>query len=215
MIGFFCFKTMIEEFLHQSNFESSLIQEIKQNGYLKKVKKGKHVIDPALDKSDIPLVLNGILKVYRKEESGGEILLYYLEKGETCAMSITCCMERKPSEVKVIAETDVEIWMIPVSHLDQWVAKYPSFRRYVFQAYQMRFDELMQTIDSLVFTNMEERLFKYLLDTKQATESFEINKTHQEIANELSTSRVVVSRLLKKLEREEKILQRRNRIEIL
>ncbi|WP_089355814.1 Crp/Fnr family transcriptional regulator [Ekhidna lutea] len=206
---------MIDETFYQTDFEPQLIQEINETGYLKTVKKNDYVIASGLDKSDIPFVLNGVLKVYRKEESGSEVLLYYLEKGETCAMSITCCMERKPSEVKVVAETDVEIWMIPSSNLDRWVSKYPSFRRYVFQAYQTRFDELMQTIDSLVFTNMEERLYKYLLDTKQATESFEINKTHQEIANELSTSRVVVSRLLKKLEREEKIIQRRNCIEIL
>ena len=215
MIGFFCYKAMIEEHLLQSSFEPLLKQEIKDTGYLKKVKKGDHVIDPGLNKGDIPLVLSGILKVYRKEATGNEVLLYYLEKGETCAMSITCCLEQKPSEVKVIAETDVEIWMIPSVNLDRWVSKYPSFRRYVFQAYQTRFDELMQTIDSLVFTNMEERLMKYLLDTKQATASFEVVKTHREIANELNTSRVVVSRLLKKLERENKILQRRNCIEIL
>lgn len=206
---------MIEEILNSVGLESQLVHEIKDSGYAKTVKKDDHIIGKGLDDGSIPIVLNGVLKVYRKEESGNEVLLYYLEKGETCAMSITCCLDRKPSEVKVIAETDAKIWLIPSTNLDRWVSKYASFRRYVFKAYQSRFDELMQTIDSLVFTNMEDRLFKYLLDTKQATESFEIKKTHLEVANELNTSRVVVSRLLKKLEREGKIIQRRNCIEIL
>lgn len=211
----FCFYKMIEEILNSIGFESQLIQEIKDSGYAKAAKKDAYIIGKGFRNNDIPIVLEGVLKVYRKEESGNEVLLYYLEKGETCAMSITCCMDRTPSEVKVIAETDVKIWMIPNANLDRWVSKYSSFRRYVFGAYQSRFDELMQTVDSLVFTNMEDRLFKYLLDTKQATESFEIRKTHLEISKELNTSRVVVSRLLKKLERDEKIIQRRNCIEIL
>ncbi|WP_370086963.1 Crp/Fnr family transcriptional regulator [Ekhidna sp.] len=206
---------MIEEILSSLGFEAQLIQEIIDSGFTKTAKKDDHIIGEGLKDKSIPIVLDGVLKVYRKEESGNEVLLYYLEKGETCAMSITCCLDSKPSEVKVIAETDVKIWMIPSANLDRWVSKYPSFRRYVFGAYQSRFDELMQTVDSLVFTNMEDRLLKYLLDTKQAIESFEIHKTHQEIADELNTSRVVVSRLLKKLEQESKIRQRRNCIEIL
>ncbi len=104
---------------------------------------------------------------------------------------------------------------MPVSNLDNWITKYPSFRRFVFNSYQTRFDELLHTIDSMVFMNLDERLYNYLLDKKIASGSFEIKKTHQQIANELNTSRVVVSRLLKKLEKEDKIEQRRNYIEIL
>lgn len=205
----------LEAVLNADHFEEGLIQEISNLGHLVSVKKGDFILDSSRSTSEIPIVIEGLLKVYRQESSGKEVLLYYLEKGETCAMSITCCMEKKPTPIKVIAEEDSKIWMFPNGKLDQWIAAYPSFRRFVLNSYQIRFDELMDTVDSLVFTNMEDRVMKYLLDTKQATESYEINKTHHQIAHELNTSRVVVSRLLKKMEQEEKIIQHRNRIEIL
>lgn len=206
---------MIEEILRAQGLEDKLIQEIIEIGYMKNVIKDDYVIDSSENRKSIPIVIEGILKVYRQESNGKEVLLYYLERGETCAMSITCCVEKRDVAIKVIAEEDAKIWMIPNFTLDKWVSKYSSFRKFVFASYQNRFDELMNTVDSLVFTNMEDRLMKYLLDTKLATGSFEINKTHQQIASELSTSRVVVSRLLKKLEQEGKIEQHRNRIEIL
>lgn len=206
---------MLADILKAHDFEPSLIEEIAESGNLKVVSQGEVIIDSANKPNSIPFVLEGLLKVYRQEEGGKEVLLYYLEKGETCAMSITCCLEKKHSSVKVIAEEDAKVWQVPNALLDRWITKYPSFRRFVFTSYQMRFDELMHTIDSMVFTNMEERLYKYLLDTKQAKGSYEIVKTHQEIANELGTSRVVISRLLKKLEQNEQIQQFRNRIEIL
>lgn len=206
---------MIEEVLSIHSFEPELIQEIERDGILKKVKAGDHVIDTSLNEKIIPFVLLGLLKVYKHRSDGSKVLLYYLEKGETCSMSISCCLEKRSENIQVVAEEDSQIWMIPNHHLDKWITTYPSFRRFVFSSYQHRFDELMDTIDSLVFTNMEERLFKYLLDTKQATGSYEIHKTHQQIADELSTSRVVISRLLKKLEIDDKISQHRNRIEIL
>lgn len=206
---------MIKDILSIHNFEPELIQEIQETGYLKKVKTGSSIVDNTTNEKYIPFVVEGLLKVYRQNSDGSKVLLYYLERGETCSMSITCCMEKKPSNIQVVAEEDSQIWMVSNTNLDRWLVKYSSFRRFIFGSYQLRFDELMETIDSLVFTNMEERLYKYLLDTKQATESFEIHKTHQQIANELNTSRVVISRLLKKLELEDKIGQHRNRIEIL
>ncbi|WP_425391500.1 Crp/Fnr family transcriptional regulator [Ekhidna sp.] len=206
---------MLQEILANYAFEEKLIQEISDSGYSKSYKKGEVVIDSSNINGYVPLVIKGLLKVYRKESDDREVLLYYLEKGETCAMSITCCVEQKKASIKVIAEEDSTIWFIPSTSMDIWLSKYPSFRRFVFRSYQTRFDELMYTIDSMVFFNLEDRLYKYLLDTKQATGSFEIAKTHQQIANELGTSRVVISRLLKKLEQEDKITQTRNRIEIL
>ncbi|WP_436516401.1 Crp/Fnr family transcriptional regulator [Ekhidna sp. To15] len=206
---------MIQEVLSIHSFEPDLIKEIEEKGFQKKVKAGEHVLDTSVDEKVIPFVLEGLLKVYKYRSDGSKVLLYYLEKGETCSMSVTCCLEKRAENIQVIAEEDSRIWMIPNSNLDQWITKYPSFRRFVLNSYQLRFDELMETIDSLVFSNMEDRLFKYLLDTKQATESYEIHKTHQQIADELSTSRVVISRLLKKLEMNDKISQHRNRIEIL
>ncbi len=205
----------VKNILHELIAEPSLREEILSLGRLKKVKAGKTVISPNQEAGEMPLVLKGLLRVMRHDEKGNEVFLYYLEGGHTCAMSITCCLEGKKSTFHVVAEEDTEMWMMPTAYLDSWIQKYPSFRKFVFQSYQMRFDELLHTVDSLVFMNLDERLYNYLLDKKQATGSFEINKTHQQIADELNTSRVVVSRVLKKLEKEEKIEQHRNKIEIL
>lgn len=206
---------MIQEVLSKHGFEPELLRELETIGSLRKVQSGDYVVDSSRNEKVIPFVLQGLLKVYKYRSDGSKVLLYYLEKGETCSQSIACCLEKRSEKIQVIAEEDSQIWMLPNTNLDQWVVKYPSFRRFVFSSYQHRFDELMDTIDSLVFTNMEDRLYKYLLDTKQAMAALEIHKTHQQIADELSTSRVVISRLLKKLEHEEKIAQHRNRIEIL
>ncbi|WP_420319040.1 Crp/Fnr family transcriptional regulator [Ekhidna sp.] len=201
--------------LSKLSLEVELIQEIYEIGFSKSYESGQVILDQTSMDGYIPFVMEGLLKVYRKESDDREVLLYYLEQGETCAMSITCCLEKRNASIKVIAEENSKIWFVPNELLNSWITKYPSFRAFVFRSYQTRFDELLDTIDSMVFFNMEERLFKYLLDTKQATGNFEIQKTHKEIANELGTSRVVVSRLLKKLEQEEKIKQYRNRIDIL
>jgi len=205
----------VRQILQRHQLEEKLIDEIITVGRLKKVKAGSYIISPGVDAQEIPLVIEGTLKVMRQDSDANEIFLYYLEGGETCAMSITCCLEHKKSEFSAIAEEDSLLWLIPVQAMDSWVAKYESFRRFVFRAYQARFDELLQAIDSVAFMKMDERLFKYLLDKKQASGSFVIHKTHEQIANELNTSRVVVSRLLKKLEQEGKIEQYRNRIEVL
>lgn len=205
----------IAQFLQNLNFEPQLIEELKLSGRLKKITAGSAVIKPGMPTSEIPLVVSGSLKVMRQDEDGKEIFLYYLEGGDTCAMSITCCMESKKSAFSAIAEEDSTLWMIPMAMLNSWVAKYPAFRKFVFQAYQNRFDELLTAIDSVAFMKMDERLYKYLLDKKQASGSFEIKKTHEQIARELNTSRVVISRLLKQLENEGKIEQHRNKIDIL
>lgn len=208
-------KEKLTKLLLSQGFEKGLIDEILTTGRLKKISKGAGVISPGTNVREIPLVLDGTLKVMRQDKDGSEIFLYYLEGGEACAMSITCCLENKKSEFSAIAEEDTLLWMIPMSLLDKWIEKYPSFRKFVFASYQKRFDELLTAIDSMAFMKLDQRLYKYLLDKKQASGSYEINKTHEQIARELNTSRVVISRLLKQLENEGKIEQRRNKIEIL
>ena len=201
--------------LKKVGFEEKLVEEIIQLGRLKKVKAQNMVIAPGSTNDEIPIVLSGLLMVMTKDDQGNELFLYNLEGGETCAMSITCCLEGTKKAFYVVAEKDSELWMVPMAYMDSWIQKYLSFRKFVFQSYQTRFEELLAAVDSMAFMKMDERLYKYLLDKKQATGSYVIAKTHQQIANELNTSRVVVSRLLKQLEKEEKIEQQRNRIEIL
>lgn len=206
---------LVTRVLNNSQIEPRLVEEMLTIGRLKKVKAGGVVISPDDGGNEIPLVLEGLLKVMRHDEKGNEIFLYFLGGGDTCAMSITCCIEGKKKAFYVVAEEDSVLWMVPMTFIDNWIVKYKSFRKFVFESYQNRFDEMLNTIDSVVFLRMHERLYKYLLDVKQASGSFVINKTHEQIASELNTSRVVVSRLLKQLEKEEKIEQYRNRIEIL
>lgn len=208
-------KDLVSDILNNSGLEPGLIDEILLIGRLKKVQEGGIIVSPDTPGNEMPIVLKGLLKVMRRDDNDNEVFLYFLEGGETCAMSITCCIEGKRSSFHVVAEEDSTLWMIPMDYLDSWIVKYKSFRKFVFGAYQLRFDELLGTIDTVTFSKMDERLFKYLLDAKQATGSYEIKKTHEQIAHELNTSRVVVSRLLKQLEREGKIEQHRNRIDIL
>ncbi len=205
----------IASLLQQNGLEEALVVEIIQSGRLFKVKEGMPLISPGAAASEMPLVISGTLRIMREDEQGNEIFLYYLEGGEACAMSISCCLGPQVSQFKAVAEADSNLWMVPMVHIEEWMSKYPSFRKFVIDSYQARFDELMYTIDSIAFMNMDERLMKYLLDKKQSSGSFVINKTHEQIATELNTSRVVVSRLLKKLEREDRIELHRNRIEVL
>lgn len=205
----------IASLLQQNGLEDGLVIEIVQSGRLFKVKQDMPLISPGMQASEMPLVITGSLRIMREDEEGNEIFLYYLEGGDACAMSISCCLGPQVSQFKAVAETHSNLWLVPMIHVDDWMAKYPSFRKFVIDSYQARFDELMSTIDSIAFMNMDERLMKYLLDKKQNSGSFVINKTHEQIASEMNTSRVVVSRLLKKLEKEDKVELHRNRIEIL
>ncbi len=205
----------LRSILSEAGIEDELIQEIQNVGFPKTARSGELIITPGSTSMHMPIVLEGLLSVVRQDEDANEILLYYLEGGETCAMSLACCIEGKRNDFKVTAEDDSVLWMIPMNYMDEWIRNYRSFRKYVFSSYQTRFDELLETIDSITFLNLYDRLYKYLLDKKQATKSYEINMSHEQIAQHLNTSRVVVSRLLKQLENEEKIELERNRISIL
>lgn len=205
----------IAQLLQQHGFEDQLVVEIIQSGRLFRIKQDMPLISPGARANEMPLVISGSLRIMREDEFGNEVFLYYLDGGDACAMSISCCLGNQISQFKAVAETDADLWMVPMSHIDSWMAKYASFRKFVIDSYQARFDELMHTVDSIAFMNMDERLMKYLLDKKQSSGSFIIHKTHEQIAQELNTSRVVVSRLLKKLERQDKIELHRNRIEVL
>ncbi|MFY0688424.1 MAG: Crp/Fnr family transcriptional regulator [Cyclobacteriaceae bacterium] len=208
-------KEIIEKSLLGIPLEPELVKEIISVGRQKKVKQGDLVAGSQLDIDEIPFIIDGLYRVARPDGQGGELFLYYLEGGNTCAMSITCCIEKKRAEVSMTCEEDGHVWMVPMAYMDRWVEKYRSFRKYVFRSYQDRFDELLYAVDNVAFMKMDERLMNYLLDRKQATGSFEILLTHEQIARDLNSSRVVISRLLKRLERDGEVMLHRNKIEIL
>jgi CRP/FNR family transcriptional regulator len=198
-----------------SFFEAALISEIEAVGTLKKVSAGTQLMHIGQYIKSMPLVLAGTLKIMREDQEGDSLLLYYLEQGETCAMTLSCCLGNQKSEIIAIAESDSELIMIPIEKMEAWTAQYKSWRNFVFTSYNQRIKDLLETVDSIAFLKMDERLIKYLEEKSRISEDGIIHKTHQEIANELHTSRVVISRLLKTLERKGKIQIERNRVKII
>ena len=196
-------------------FEQALINEILQVGTYKEVPAGFKMMDIGSYVKGMPLLVSGAIKVLREDKDGNELLLYYLEKGETCSMTMTCCMGQTKSEIRAIAETDAKLIMIPIQKMELWTAKYKTWRNFVFESYLNRLNEMLHTLDSIAFDNMDERLLAYLKEKARVNEDKTIHSTHQEIAYDLHSSRVVISRLLKKLENLGRIELHRNYIEIL
>jgi len=195
-------------------FEEALINEIAQVGTFKEVSAGERLMDIGEYIKGMPLLISGVIKVMREDPDGDELLLYYLEQGDTCSMTMSCCIGQTRSEIRAVAETDARLIMIPVRKMEEWIAKYRSWRNFVFESYNNRLNELLQTIDSIAFMNMDERLANYLREKRRVNEDDIIRNTHQEIAYDLHSSRVVISRLLKKMEQMGMIELHRNYIKI-
>jgi CRP/FNR family transcriptional regulator len=193
-------------------FEDELLKEIQTSSSLKKVPKGEIMIDLGEQIKFIPLLLDGAIKVVREDDSGEELLLYFVEFGNTCAMTLNCCLEKTSSEIRAICESDTSLIMIPVENMDLWLSKYRSWRNFIFENYQNRLNEMLKAIDALTFLKLDERLEKYLHDKSKITKSKALKITHLEIAMDLNSSRVVISRLLKKMENQEKVSLGRNTI---
>ena len=196
-------------------FEAALVKEMYQFGEIKHFKEGEIIMDYGKYIRMMPLILKGSIKVLKMDDEGNEILLYYLSNNESCSMAYSCCLEAKKSEVKAIAEEDVEILAIPHLKLDEWLCKYPSWKNYIMRSFNERFLEMLKSIESIAFHKLDERLVKYLRDKQKHSGSSLIKASHYQIADELATSRVVVSRLLKQLENNKKILLYRNEIKLL
>lgn len=195
-------------------FEPALLEEIQKLGNERSLDEGEELIRPGMYVRSIPIVLSGSIKIMRQDEKGNETFLYFLTPGDTCAMSLTCCTANRPSSVRAIAEEPTRIMMIPVEMMDLWLQKYASWKNFVFQSYQNRFEDMMEAVDSLAFQKMDARLWRLLKKKAALQEKRYVYNTHQELADELSTSREVVTRLLKKLETMGKIKTHRNRIEL-
>ncbi|SFS45708.1 Crp/Fnr family transcriptional regulator [Sphingobacterium wenxiniae] len=196
-------------------FEKPLIEELIVVGQLQAFQDGDVLIEIGRYIKTMPLLLSGAIKVMREDADKGELLLYFLGKGDTCAMTLACCMGDKKSEIKAVAENAGVLLMIPVGKMEEWMGKYRSWRNFILESYNNRFNELLSAIDSIAFMHLDERLENYLQETVKVNNSPVINKTHHEIAHTLNSSRVVISRLLKVLEKEGKIRLHRNNIEVL
>jgi CRP/FNR family transcriptional regulator len=209
-------KTLQDLKLNYSHlFEDELLQEISVIGTYKEVPEGSKLIEVGQYINAMPLLISGAIKILRDDDDGDELLLYFLERGDTCAMTLSCCIGHSKSEIRAIAELDTQLIMIPITKMEEWTIKYKSWRDFVFKSYHNRLMEMLNTIDNIAFLKMDERLLKYLKDKSIINKSNIIKSTHQEIAFELHTSRVVISRLLKKLETQNKIILNRNSIKII
>jgi CRP/FNR family transcriptional regulator len=196
-------------------FEEDLLQEISRVGVFKEVHAGHTLIDIRSYVRSIPLLISGAIKILREDENGDELLLYFLEKGDTCAVTLSCCMGQTKSDIRAVAELDTKLIMIPIQKMEEWIGTYKSWRNFAFLSYRNRLQEMLEAIDNIAFLNLDERLIKYLHDKVKIRRKSSIQITHQEIALELHTSRVVISRLLKKLEKDKKIELHRNSIKVL
>lgn len=196
-------------------FEPKLLTEIQQFGTWQSFKEGDLIMDYGKYIRMMPIILKGTVKVYRLDENGNEILLYYLSSSESCSMAYSCCIEVKKSEVKAIAEDNVELIAIPHIKLDEWLCTYPSWKNYIMRSFNERFIELLKSIESIAFHKLDERLIAYLKEKQRLSGSSVVKASHYLIADELATSRVVVSRLLKQLENSKKIILYRNEIKLL
>ena len=179
------------------------------------VKEGESIIKVGEFIKSTPLITKGLLKIVRQDDEGHEILLYYLDGGNTCVMTVTCCMKQEKSKIKAIAEIDTHLLLIPFHYMDEWMRNFRSWRNFILQTYSARFEEMLSALDSVAFESLDTRLLRYLSDRENALETNEFHITHQQIAQELNSSREAVSRLLKKLETSGHIQLGRNRIKII
>ncbi len=194
---------------------NELIEEILLNGELQKIPAGEILID--LDEKLIafPLLLNGSIKISREDDDGNEVFLYYVDAGNTCAATLTCCMSSKKSNIRAVVEEDAEFIMLPFEFMDVWMSKYKEWREFILTTYSIRFEELLKAVDQLAFKKMDERIENYLIEKSKLAGLRIIHTSHQEIAIDLNTSREVVSRILKQMEKNNLIKMGRGKIELI
>ncbi len=162
----------------------------------------------------VPLVIKGLIRVSRNEEDK-ELLLYYIHPGEMCIMSFSACCNNSASLIEAVTLEETRILLIPSVKLREWINQFPSFNFFVYEMFNKRYLDLIETIDQLIFNHLDERLYNYLNEKALLTGTKTLNITHQQIATDMGTAREVISRLLKKLEREKKIITGRNQVKVL
>lgn len=197
-----------------SILEKDLMNEILKVGHFDIIEAGELLVDVGDDLTHIPLIFEGSVKIIRHINEDGELALYYLKAGDTCAISFINCIESKKSVFEGIVEADMEACFIPLDKVDEWLVKYKSWRRYIIDSYHFRLMEMLASIDGLAFNSLNQRVLKYLTDMSERSHENILHITHQQIANDLNTSRVVISRIMKQLQKEGKIVSSRNNIEL-
>lgn len=193
---------------------SDLISEIKKSAIQKEIPKGTEILREGQFVSVVPIVLKGLIKVYKQYEER-DLLLYYIKPNESCIMSFAAGLKNKPSNVYAQTEEDTTALLLPIEKIPGWIKQYPDFNSLFFQQYNLRYSELLDTIQQVLFNKMDKRLYDYLREKTELLDKNPIKMSHREIANDLGTAREVVSRVIKKLENEGKVKQQSSGIKIL
>lgn len=199
----------------QFSISTRLLEKLKKEGSVKTFSPDTVIIDENDYIRFVPIVLNGSIKVFKLDEDGREMLLYYIKPGESCVMSFLGATCNGTSKIKAVVEEEAEVLVLPVHKATELIRENPEWIQFVFELYNKRFEELLNVVNAIAFQKVDVRLWELLKVKVNMLKTDELNMTHQQIADELGTAREVVSRLLKQLEREEKILLGRNKIKIL
>ena len=194
--------------------DPKLLDRLVEKGQFSTFESGKTLMEPGQFVKAVPLVLEGSIKIMRVDEEGKELFLYYLQEGETCALSLTCCSASRPSEIKAVIEEKATLLFIPIQVHEQLTDEFKQWKNFVSTTYQHRFQEMLTVLDAVAFKRMDERLMNYIVTKMKQLKTNELHTTHQEVANELGTAREVISRLLKQLEKKKWIELGRNVIYI-
>lgn len=200
-----------------AEFKSSpeLVEKLYKYGIQKNYEAGSIILNENSHIRSIPIVTKGMMKVIRTEEDGREILLYYIKAGESCIMSFLGGMHNETSKVKAEVEEDAEILFLPMDKVSLFIKEYPQWLDYIFRLYHKRFEELLEIVNAIAFKKVDERLLTLLKKKSELTQSKTIQITHEQLANELGTARVVVSRLLKQLEENGVVQLGRNKLSLM
>jgi CRP/FNR family transcriptional regulator len=200
---------------HFKQFEPELMKKIQQVGLIRKFKTDEYLMKTGQNIRSAVLVLSGIIKVFREDEEGNEVFMYNIHPGEACAISMTCAARNLSSQIMAKALVDTEVLAIPVELMDEWSSKYKSWYQFVLETYRSRFEELLDTLDQIAFRNLDERLLWYLKQHQKSLKTNIIKVSFTDIAQELNSSREVISRLMKKLAEKGHIKLNKQHIEIL
>jgi CRP/FNR family transcriptional regulator, anaerobic regulatory protein len=184
---------------HFPTLEKELVKELVIVADIKTFSEGQVLMRTGQNIRSAILVLEGLVKVYREDEEGNEFFMYYLDAGKACAISLVCTLGKETSGLMAKAVSESLILSIPLHYVDEWMGKYKSWAQYAVSSYRERFDELLQTIDHIAFRNMDERLVYYLRRHQEKLKSNVVTTSFTEMAQELNSSREVISRLMKKL----------------
>lgn len=197
------------------SFEKSLQKELTEKSEIRTFKAGEQLMRTGQYFRSTMLIIEGLVKVYREDEQGSEFFMYYLQPGQACALSMVCATKSETSQIMAKAVKDTTVIAIPLQYMDEWMTQYKTWYHFVLETYRSRFEELLVTIDHIAFRAMDERLLFYLKRHRETLKTNIITVSHQEIADELNSSREVISRLLKKMEQLGKVKLQRNAIELI